>query len=285
MPAAREPDAPARISRVRIRIAATFLVAALVLCTGCAAHRKEKKEEARVSDPAVLYRMAVEALEQDRSLKAKDYLERIQYTPESRPALEPLVRLALADTAFVTGDDVSLIDARAKYLDFVTLYGDHPRAPYAQTQAGVCSLRQAASPARDQTQTIVAINDLKEVGRRFPKSPYVRAAADRIREGERRLAEHEVAVGRFYFNRKSYFAAIERMRGVLQKYPDFRNKERVYFYLGASLARTNNDTEGRLYLEKLLEDYPNGKFAQDARETLEQMPAATFGPAPEPGKG
>jgi outer membrane protein assembly factor BamD len=267
------------------RVAAALLVPALVLGAGCAARRKERQEAARITDPAVLYRMALEALEQDRSFKAKEYLERIQYTPESRPALEPLVRLALADTAFVLGDDVSLIDARAKYLDFVTLYSDHPRAPYAQTQAGVCSLRQAAHPNRDQTQTIVAINDFKEVARRYPASPYVRAAADRLRAAERRLAEHELAVGRFYFKRKSYLAAIERLRGVLKKYPEFAGKERVYFYLGESLARTNNDTEGRLYLEKLLADYPNGKYAEDARRTLGQMPGGAGAAAAKPDAG
>jgi outer membrane protein assembly factor BamD len=270
----------------RFLAAVLLLAAALPLCA-CAA-RRSSQEDARITDPAELYRLAVEALEQDKSLKAKEYLERIQYMPDGRTKLEPLVRLALADTAFVTGDDISLIDARAKYLDFVTLFGDHARAPYAQTQAGVCSLRQAARASRDQTQTIVAINDLKEVARRYPKSAYVRAAADRIREGEGRLAEHEVTVGKFYFKRKSYFAAIERMRGVLQKYPDFAGKEPVYYYLGESLARTNNDTEGRLYLEKLIADYPHGKFAEDARRTLQELPAGADGnadTAPAPGKG
>ena len=250
----------------RASVAAVLLILS-ELSVGCAA-RKRAQDKARILDPDTLYRMAVEDIEQDRTLSAKQYLERIQYTPQSRTQLEPLVRVALADVAFLVGDDISLIDARAKYLDFVTLYGDHPRAPYAQVQAGVCSLKRAAAPSKDQTQTLVAITDLKEVMRRYPSSPYVRAAEDRLRAAEDRLAEHDFNVGTFYFKRRSYMAASERFRGLLNQYPRFNGKEKVYYYLGESLVRANNGTEGRLYLEKLIADYPSGYFAEDARRSL-----------------
>ena len=81
-----------------------------------------------------LYRQGVAAIEQ-RKLRVRTLLERI-HSAQDRPDLEPPVRLALADATFYLGDDVSLIEAHAKYLDFVTLYGDHAQAPYAQFQAG-----------------------------------------------------------------------------------------------------------------------------------------------------
>src|SRR6185503_20699399 len=105
-----------------------------------------------------------------------------------------------------------------------------------QLQAGICSLKQVAHPSKDQTQTIVAITDLNEVVRRFPTSPYARAAQDRLRAAESRLAEHEVRVAQFYFKRKSYQAAAQRLRGVLQTYPAYQGKEQVYYYLGESLV-------------------------------------------------
>ena len=252
------------------QVRALILLSTLAISSGCAARRREQAN-AKVLDPDLLYRMALQDMEAAKPHSAKQYLERIQYTPQSRTQLEPLVRLALADLAFQAGDDVSLIDARAKYLDFVTLYGDHPRAPYAQLQAGVCSLNRAAHPSKDQTQTLVAITDLQEVLRRFPSSPYARAAKDRQRTAEDQLAEHDFIVGSFYFKRKSYLAAADRFRGVLSQYPRFGGKEKLYYFLGESLVRSNNGTEGRLYLEKLLSDYPVGNFAEGARKSLTRL--------------
>ena len=71
---------------------------------------------------------------------------------------------------------LAYIDARQLYLDFVTLYGDHERAPYAQFQAGVCALAQANQPSKDQSQTYAAFADLRadrydRPGSLEPRSP------------------------------------------------------------------------------------------------------------------
>ncbi len=235
---------------------------------GCAARKHRKAEEAKIVGAQALYEAGMAQMARGNLRRAKVFLERIQYTSENRKDLEPLVRLAFADLAFYAGDDVSLIDARSKYLDFVTLYGDHPRAPYAQFQAGVCSLKQVNHPMRDQSQTLVAIQDLREVERRYPNSPYVHAAADLLDRAEANLAEHDYQVGRFYFKKRAYLAAADRFRSLLDKYPRFRGKERVYFYLGQALLRMNNDTEGRIYLDKLVTDYPNGEYTEEAKRLL-----------------
>jgi len=252
----------------RAAVPFVVLLLAAFVATGCAARRERSRAEARIIDPAELYRRGMDEIAKGRYTRAKTFLDRIQYSPEGRVGLEPLVRLALADVAFYTGDDLSLIDARSKYLDFVTLYGDHPKAPYAQVQAGICSLEQANSPSRDQSQTRVAINDLREVERRYPQSPYARAAADLIVRAESNLAEHDFLVGRFYFKRKAWLSASERFRGILDRYPNFGGKEKVYYELGQTLLRMNNRTEAELYLGRLVDDYPNGRYAAEAKRLL-----------------
>jgi outer membrane protein assembly factor BamD len=247
------------------------LACALIFAlAGCAGHRAQKAEEARILDPQELYRKGAEALAHGEYRRARTFLDRIQYAPEGRAGLEPLVRLALADIAFYTGDDLSRIDARAKYLDFVTLYGDHPRAPYAQLQAGVCSLSQVNAANRDQSQTLVAINDLKDVERRYPTSPYVRAAHSLIVRAESSLVDHDFGVGRFYFKRKAYLAASERFRSILTVYPNYPQREKVFYYLGWSLLLLHNDAEGRIYLDKVVSDYPHSPYAADAKRLLAQ---------------
>lgn len=264
-------------ARRPMRLVALLCLLAWATLPGCAHRKQGKNDEAMLLPADVLYHKAEQEIVQGNYRKAKTYLERIQYTSENRKGLEPLVRLALADLAFYGGDSIALIEARSKYLDFVTLYGDHPRAPYAQLQAGVCSLKQVSHPMRDQSQTQTAIADLKEVERRYPGSPYVRAAADFMDRAEANLAEHDVLVGRFYFKRRAYLAASERFRSVLQRYPRYTGKERVYFYLGQALLRMNNDTEGRIYLDKLVADYPNGEFTEEAKRLLAHASPAEKG--------
>lgn len=271
-----------------------LVVATAALAVGCAGRgtttAKPKGTGVEMLPAEEAYRKGRAELADRRLRRASATLARAVYTGTDRTVYEPLVRLAIADSTFFMGGDLELIDARAKYLDFVTLYGDHPRAPYAQFQAGVCSLKQVRDPSRDQSQTLVAIADLKEVLTRFPQSPYARAAQDRIEIAERNLAEHEYLVGRFYIRRGTYRPAIERFRGILDRYPRFEDKPKVYFHLGKAMILANSTTEGRIYLDKLVTDWPGSPFEKEARAYLAgDLPKKTRGKAKpskkEKGKG
>jgi len=251
------------------RAAVVFVMAAaLSMGGGCAARRKTEGAATELMSAETAYRRAQQALAARKLTRAKQLLEKIQFTAEDRATLEPLVRLALADATFYLGDDLSMIEARAKYLDFVTLFGDHPKASYAQFQAGVCSLTQVKDPSRDQTQTRLASADLAEVERRYPASNYTRAARDMLDRVDATLAEHEFVVGRFYLKRKAYAPAAERFRGILEKYARYPDKQKIYFYLGHALLLGNSDAEGRIYLDKLITDYPESRYAADAKKVL-----------------
>jgi outer membrane protein assembly factor BamD len=250
----------------RRRASAVALV--LVATAGCAARKEAADDDYVRLSAQELYQRSLDQLASGSLRKSRQDLERVQFTAENRPKLEPLVRLGLADVTFYQGDQISLIEARTKYLDFVTLYADHPKAPYAQLQAGVCSLKQVRDPSRDQGQTEHAIADLREVERRYPKSIYVDAARDMIEQAEQSLAEHEFRVGYFYYKRKSYLAASERFRIILDRFPKYAEREKLYYYMGQALILGNNDAEGKIYLDKLLTDFPEGQFAEDARKAL-----------------
>jgi outer membrane protein assembly factor BamD len=200
--------------------------------------------------------------------KAKQLLQQIQFTQAERPVYEPLVRLVLADATYYLGDDLSLIEARSKYLDFVTLYGDHPRAPYAQFQAGMCSVKQIYSASRDQAQTRVAIDDFAEIDRRWPESSYGRAARQFVGKGQDVLAEHEFVVGNFYRTKKAYAAATERFKHLLETYPTYRSKDKVYYWLGWTLTEASEPAAGRVWLDQVMSEYPKSKFAGMAKRLL-----------------
>lgn len=248
------------------------LVLGLALVTGgsgCAARKARIANQATgmlAAAPALAEVGTAMSLHQLR--KAKTLLQKIQFTQAERPTYEPLVRLALADSTYYLGDDLSLIEARSKYLDFVTLYGDHPKAPYAQFQAGMCSVKQIYSASRDQAQTQIAIDDFKEVEKRWPSSAYARAARQFIGKGQDGLAEHEFIVASFYRKRKAYGAASDRFTGLIEKFPAYRQKDKVYYWLGRTLMEAAKPDEGRVWLDQVLNEYPRGKYAAMAKALL-----------------
>jgi outer membrane protein assembly factor BamD len=189
----------------------------------------------------------------------------------------------MADATFYQGTDIALIDARNLYLDFVTLYGDHPLAPYAQTQAGMCSLKQVNHPSRDQSQTRQAIADFEVVTARYADSPFARAARGLLADATSRLGESEFLVGRFYLRRKAWEAAAERFRRVVQQYPDYHAMDKVLFHLGRALVAGNGDVEGRLYLDQLITEYPGSPWVGEARRLLAHADAAEGGVSGPPG--
>ena len=260
---------PARLPEsLRARLLAAVLAFAL-LATGSACSSKRKAEgQTEVLTAEATLTQVDAAMARHQLRKAKTLLGKIQFTQEERPKYEPLVRLALADSTYYLGDDLSLIEARSKYLDFVTLYSDHPKAPYAQFQAGMCSVKQIYSASRDQAQTQVAIADFREIDKRWPRSAYARAARQFIGKGQDGLAEHEFLVASFYWKKKAYRAATERYTSLLENHPAYRQKDKVYYWLGRTLMDARTPDEARVWLDQVLTEYPRSKYAKMAKELL-----------------
>jgi outer membrane protein assembly factor BamD len=249
-------------------IGAAILLAAFG--SACSSKKKEKGAAEVLSAEQTLVRVD-DAMARHQLRKAKTLLGKVQFTAEERAEYEPLVRLALADATYYLGDDLSLIEARSKYLDFVTLYGDHAKAPYAQFQAGMCSVKQIYSATRDQAQTKVAIADFQAVSDRWPTSDFARAARQFVGKGRDGLAEHEFIVGSFYRKKKSYDAATERYKELLDAYPEYRQKDKVYYWLGWTLTKNRNESDARTYLDRVVTEYPMSKYAKMAKEMLDEQ--------------
>lgn len=211
---------------------------------------------------------AMKLLSERQLRQATSALTRIRFDPATRAEIEPLTRLAIADAAFYQGTSLGWIDSRTKYINFVTLNANHPLAPYAQLQVGQCSLKQVNAPAKDQSVTRQAIRDFEQVETRWPESDYIVAARALMRQARSRLAESEYLVGRFYLKKKSYLAAIERFRIVVDRFPDYYELEKVLFHLGQAHLRSGNQLEGRVFMDRLINDYPQGDYIGKARKAL-----------------
>jgi outer membrane protein assembly factor BamD len=255
-----------------ISLAAILLLSAF---SGCGGGRKDVDSD--VADDFLtageLYSKGLEYLANGELRKSRQIFERISMTEDARE-LEPMVRLAMADATFYAGDAFSLIDARPLYEDFVILYGDNERAPYAKFQAGVCLLDQVNHPSRDQSMTYESIDDLSGVIQRYPGSDYAKVAQVKIDNARNNLAEHEFIIGRFYLKKKAYMPAEKRFRNVLLNYPAYPERDKLYFSLGKTLVLADNMEEGRVYLGQLIEKWPGSPYAKEAEKLLRKESVA-----------
>ena len=258
------------IGNLGMRTVWTGCVLLAAISIGCA--KKPTVAPSDLASAQAQYEASLDLIAADKLAQARDALEQIAYTGEDdRRELEPLVRLALADATFYQGGDISMIDARNLYLDFVTLNGDHARAPYAQFQAGMCSLEQISNPSKDQTLTKQTLDDFREVVRRYPDSCFGEVTQRMLWAAEDYLAEHDYLVGRFYMKKKNYIAAVDRFRHIIDRYPHYRNMDKIYMQIGLALFKADNDDEARIYFDKLITDYPDGEYAAEAKNLLAKV--------------
>ena len=243
------------------------------LTSGCG--RKKKKEiDRRLLAPRETYSLARDEIQRGNLRRAIQLLSRIDYRlGEDRALLEPLVRITTADATFYQNNDIALIDARALYLDYVTLYADHELAPYALYQAGICSLSQVSAPSKDQTETYQAIRDLRSVETRFPDSRYAVAARLMRRVAEARLVEHELTVGRYYLKKKAYPSAIERFQKALGQYPDSSKTGDMFVAIGEAMMRSGDLEQGRFYLDRVINDYSGTGLDVLAQKVIKKVGA------------
>jgi outer membrane protein assembly factor BamD len=242
------------------------MVCALLLLVGAGCGGNKKKNAPPTTQD--LYQTALLYIEDEKYIRARDVLSRIGVRDLQESEFDPLIKIALADAYFLDGGITNIIEAQARYEQFIAFYPSHERAAYAQFRVGECLFKQSAKPHHDQEYTRKAMAEFERVRTVNPDSEYVARADEMIQACREKLAQHQFDVGHFYFRREACEAAAGRFRIVLNDFPRFSKTDETYYYLGRSLLCSNNSEEGRIYLDKLINDYPESEFAAKAREIV-----------------
>jgi outer membrane protein assembly factor BamD len=189
---------------------------------------------------------------------------------------DPLGRrslLRIADTYFQQGDPVNLVEAQYKYRDFINRYPTSDQADYAMLQIAMVSYKQMERPDRDQQKTKEAVEKFNEMLRTYPRSPLRADAEKHLQEALDRLAKHELTVARFYIKRGSPLAAIQRLNFAVDAYPNFNERDALFFDLATALSMAGRNGEARLYFERVLTEFPSSEYAARAKKKLEHLKA------------
>ena len=209
---------------------------------------------------AKLYNKGVERLkshEYTSALKSFSEVER-QY-PYSSWATKSILMQAYASYEYGSFDDA--INAANR---FITLHPGHKDAPYAYYLIALSNYTRINDTKHDQTTTQKALDDLEEVGRRFPGTPYAADVASKVVMAKDHLAGKEMEVGRYYYLHGSYLAGINRFKRVVTDYQNTSQTPEALYRLSEGYMALGVVSEAQTAAAVLGHNFPNSQWYKDA---------------------
>jgi outer membrane protein assembly factor BamD len=216
--------------------------------------------------PNKIYADAKEEMDAGAYDKAVPLLEKL----EGRAAGTPLAQQAQLEKAYAQYKANDQAQALATLDRFLKLHPASPAVDYALYLKGVVNFndnlgifgtlaRQSLSE-RDQKAAKESFESFKELATRFPDSRYTPDARVRMTYIVNSLAEYEVHVARYYYNRGAYVAAINRAQAAVSDYRDVPALEEALFILMRSydsLGMTQLRDDTKRVMEK---SYPASEY-------------------------
>jgi outer membrane protein assembly factor BamD len=247
----------------KLSVVPVVALAALVLA-GCSSLKDDDKTA--TWSPNKLYAEAKDEMNSGGYDKAIPLLEKL----EGRAAGTPLAQQAQLDRAYSHYKAGDQAQALATLDRFIKLHPSSPALDYALYLKGIVNfndnlglfswmVRQDLSE-RDQKAAKESFESFRDLVTRYPDSRYTPDARARMTYIVNSLAQYEVHVARYYYQRGAYVAAINRSQAALNDYRDVPALEealsimmRSYDALG--MAQLRDDT--RRVLEK---NYPQSEY-------------------------
>ncbi len=200
-------------------------------------------------------------------------------------------KLAVADSWYAEGGSTAMQQAEIEYKDFGTFFPNMPEAAEAALKVANIHYQQMEKADRDYTHAMRAEEEYRSVILQYPDSKLLKEAKQRLREVQEVLAQREYNIGRFYYLRQAYPAAIARLQTLVDRYPLYSGADETLFLLGetyeaeiAMLRANSKIAEGpksRMTEEfeknasaaygKIITRYPAMDRALDAKLRLEAL--------------
>lgn len=151
---------------------------------------------------------------------------------------------------------------------FISLHPGHQDVPYAYYLVALSQYEQIQDVTRDQSQTQIALDSLDEVSRRFPDSKYAGDAKQKALLARDHLAGKEMEVGRYYMNRGSYLAGINRFKKVVTDYQTSSQTPEALYRLSEGYMALGIVAEAQTAAAVLGHNFPRSQWYKDAYQLV-----------------
>jgi len=256
---------------VRARAVGVALLAALLASCNLL---PEVKDETATWSADRIYRSAHDAMIEGNYTRAVKMFETLESRfPYGRYAQQALLEGAYAN--YRAGEAAAAVSQCDR---FIRTYPNHPNVDYAYYLKGLVHFREDQGllgyvyeldlSEREPKAMRESFAAFKELVAKLPESRYAEDATTRMRYLSNALALYEVKVGRYYYNRGAYVAAINRAQAAITNYP-----------------RTPANEDALDLLVKAYDKLGLPQLRDDSRRVLEQtFPASQYlsGAPPKP---
>ena len=227
--------------------------------------KSESEDSTTEADSAAdIYNAAQDSLEKSSyRIAAEKFLDVEREHPYSKWATKAQVQ-----AAYAYYKDEKYDNAIATLERFIKLNPGNENVPYSYYLIALSYYNQIANVERDQGITNSAKKALQDVIARFPDSNYARDAKWKLDLVEDHLAGKELAVGRYYLEKRQYIGAINRFKNVVEKYSTTVQVEEALHRLVESYLALGVVPEAQKYAAVLGHNYPGSEWYQDSYDLL-----------------
>jgi outer membrane protein assembly factor BamD len=247
------------------RSAIILAVTGALALGGCGVLHKKKPQLTYQERPVeLLFSVGAEDLDRHQWNDAVNYFREV----ERQHPYSEWSRRAILMTAYAHYEANGYTDAIADTDRFITLYPGSASAAYAYYLKAICYFEQIVDVNRDQANTELALNALREVIKRYPNTEYATDAKVKTDMVVDQLAGKEMTIGRFYLKNGDPIAAIGRFHEVIDKYQTTSHTPEALYRLVVcylSLGLTKEAVENGAVLGF---NYPGDVWYQDAYSLL-----------------
>ena len=269
------------VSFLRNSWARPVLVAGLcaLAVSGCAATKKNKPRLAYEERPVeLLYSTGADRLDRHLWSQAVDYFQEVERQhPYSEWSRRSILMQAFAHYQ-ANNYDEAIGDADR----FISLYPGNATAAYAHYLKAICYFEQIVDVGRDQAATGQALENLREVTQRYPRTEYASDARLKIDMVNDQLAGKEMTIGRYYLRQGDTLAAVGRFKTVIDRYQTTSHTPEALYRLVESYLTLGLLDEARKNGAVLGFNYPGDGWYTDAYRLLTSK---GLRPAVEPNGG
>ena len=181
---------------------------------------------------------------------------------------EPLTIMKRAESFYAKKN---YIEAAGEYQRFLELHPLHRLANFAQFRLALSYFKQIHAIDRDSEplqKAMLAFQKLVEI---YPKSPYAVEAKDKLALCRERLARYQLYIGKFYYKKEAYPAAVYRFSKVTQEYGDLKIAAEAFYRLALSHQKLGEMDQAESALRLLLEKYPKSEYRSQADGLLQRL--------------
>jgi outer membrane protein assembly factor BamD len=279
---------------MRRRRLVTAALAVSLAGFSCASAYGQKPKVVKVK-PTPKQDSAADSAEPDKVLynRAMNDLKRRRYT-EARLSLQTLIntypdseylakaKLGSADSYYNEGGTSNLTQAVEEYKNFIVFFPFLDEAAYAQMQVGMARYRMMGKSDRDISQGQSAEDEFQAFLLKYPQSPLVPKAAQRLRDVQEVLADGEFRVAHYYYAKRDFAASAARLFELTERYPLYSQSDTALAMLGDVYLRakqvSKNEDDKNHWADlaakcygRILTDYPLSSLAPQAKAHLKLL--------------